>query len=333
MVMVDKTRLLDILADGHFHSGERLGEILGISRSAVWKQINGLKLMGLDCYSVSGKGYRLAKPVELLCHSTIVSELDDVATQHLQGLEIHHDIESTNAHLMKKIPQLRSAHACLAEQQSAGRGRRGRTWVSPFGRNIYLSIYWQFQLSPSELSGLALASGVAVVKALRRLGLDDVVLKWPNDIWWQGRKLAGILLEMTGEAAGPYHVVVGAGVNVDMCSVQSEVIDQPWVDLVTALASPVSRNQVAALLMSELLQAFQLYQLRGFQAFHQDWSDMDAFIGADVELHTPLKTIQGIARGIDAGGALLLETSSGVASFHSGEVGLRPVNRFDYAAD
>jgi len=331
--MVDKTRLLEILADGRFHSGERLGEILGISRSAVWKQINTLKSMGLDCYSVSGKGYRLANPIELLCHKAIVTELDDVASQYLLGLEIHHEIESTNAHLMKRIPQLRSGHACLAEQQSAGRGRRGRAWVSPFGRNIYLSMYWQFQLSPSELSALALASGVAVVKALRRLGIDDAVLKWPNDVWWRGRKLAGILLEMTGEAAGPYHVVIGVGVNVDMCPVQSGAIDQPWVDLVTALSGPVSRNKVAALLMSELLQTFQRYQQRGFQAFHQDWSEMDAFIGADVELHTPLKVVQGIARGIDIGGALLLETASGVASFHSGEVSLRPVNRIGHVID
>ncbi len=320
--MSNTLKLLTILADGRFHSGESLGAALGVSRSAVWKQVKALKARGVACDAVSGKGYRLALPLELLDQARLCSFMDEGAQQLLSGLEIHQQIPSTNRHLMERLGGIAPGHACFAEQQSAGRGRRGRPWVSPYGRNIYLSLYWRYSLSPSELS--ALAVGVAVVETLQQLGLADACLKWPNDLLWQQRKLAGILLEMAGESAGPYHVVVGVGLNVDMCRQQSGQIDQPWVDLRAALGREVSRNQVAGMLLGSLLVALARYEREGFCAFVDRWRQLDAFAGQRVVLQMPNGSVSGIARGVDRSGALLLETAEGLRPFHSGEVSLRP---------
>ncbi len=321
--MSDTFKLLTILADGRFHSGATLGAALGLSRSAVWKQINALKESGIDCYSVTGKGYRLASPVELLCSEQINVAMDDQSLELLSELEIHQNIPSTNRHLMARVDTINNGHACLAEQQSAGRGRRGRAWLSPFGRNVYLSLYWQYQLSPAELSGLALAVGVGVVRTLQAVGIEDAKLKWPNDVLWQGRKMAGILLEMSGEATGPYHVVAGVGLNVDMGPQPGQVIDQPWTDIASAAGYHVSRNRVVGLLLTSLLKTLHQYERHGFDAFLDAWRQLDAFRGAEVSLLMPTQTITGYVRGVDRAGALLLETDAGLRSFYSGEVSLR----------
>ncbi|MBI3772004.1 MAG: bifunctional biotin--[acetyl-CoA-carboxylase] ligase/biotin operon repressor BirA [Gammaproteobacteria bacterium] len=315
--------LLGILADGRFHSGAQLGQRLGVSRAAVWKHIKALAELGIDCHSVPGKGYRLTAPLELLQHESILTAMSDAQRSLLSALEIHSEITSTNRYLMERAAMLRSGHACFAERQSAGRGRRGREWVSPFARNIYLSVYWQFALSPADLSALGLAMGVAVMRVLRQLGVKDVGLKWPNDVLCRGHKLAGILIEMSGESAGPYHVVVGVGLNVDMPQTHHAAIDQPWIDLATILRHPVSRNRVAGKLLTEILAALDVYQRRGFAAFRNEWQQCDAFAGAPVMIMTAMEQIAGRARGVDEAGALLLETESGMQRFHSGEVSLR----------
>ncbi len=322
--MSHSLKLLSLLADGRFRSGESLGRELGLSRGAVWKQIQRLRDLGVECHSVKGKGYCLAAPLELLQPQSILASVDECARNLLPDIEIHQEIHSTNRHLMERLGALQCGHVCLAERQTAGRGRRGRPWVSPFGRNIYLSLYWQYSLSPPELSGLALAVGVAVAEALHTLGVEGAALKWPNDVLWRQRKLAGILLEMSGEAAGPYHVVVGIGLNVRMGAGPADEIDQPWSDITSALGREVSRNQVAGILIGALLQTLERYQREGFQPFRQAWQRYDAYIGQEVSLQSPGETVSGVMRGVDASGALLLETANGLHTFHSGEVSLRP---------
>lgn len=321
-----KTRLLllNILADSRFHSGEKLGQQLGISRTAVWKHIQALQQLGIDCYSVSGKGYRLAKPIELLEQQSILDAMHDAGRKLVSQIELHPEIPSTNRYLMDHLgPTMISGHACLVERQTAGRGRRGRPWVSPFARNIYLSYYWRFDISPERLSGLGLAVGVGVIRALNQLGIESAKLKWPNDILWQGRKLAGILLEMSGEMAGPYHVVVGVGLNVNMSDGDAE-IDQPWVDLNEIKGEIVSRNRVAGVLLSQLMQVTSEFQQHGLSPFMEEWAAADAFAGQAVLIHMADQQIPGEARGIDASGAILVETEAGLRRFHSGEVSLRP---------
>lgn len=321
--MKTKLELLKILADGRFYSGETLGARLGVSRTAVWKQIQTLQQLGIDCYSVSGKGYRLARPVDLLEREAILAAMDEPGRNLISTLELHPETHSTNRHLMEKLGRgLSSGHVCMVERQLAGRGRRGRSWVSPFARNIYLSFYWRFEMSPPLLSGLGLAFGVGVIRALRQLGIADATLKWPNDILWQGRKLAGILLEMSSETAGPYHVVAGVGMNVNMTGYEAD-IDQPWTDLHGIALEPPSRNRVAGSLLNQLLQVADEFQRSGLAPFLDEWNAADACADKEVLIHLAEECIAGRASGVDASGAILVETDSGPRCFHSGEVSLR----------
>ena len=186
--------LITLLSDGQFHSGEQLGEQLGISRAAVSKHMAALKELGLDLFSLTGKGYRLAVPMALYDEAQLQA-LAPMAPVHCFPV-----IDSTNQYLLERVNQLSSGESCLAECQTAGRGRRGKPWVSPFGCQLILSMYWRLEQGMAAAMGLSLAVGVAVVQALESLGYPGVELKWPNDLYYQGRKLAGILVEMSGSA-------------------------------------------------------------------------------------------------------------------------------------
>lgn len=322
-MMSVRERLLQILAEGGFHSGEVLGMQLGVSRAAVWKHIQALEARGVPCQRVPGRGYRLTAPFEPLTAESLRAGLSATTQPLLAALEIHPELESTNRWLMERVTTLAPGHVCLAERQTAGRGRRGRAWLSPYGRNIYMSLYWRFDAGGATLSALGLAVGVAVVRALRELGAADVGLKWPNDVLWQGRKLAGILLELAAEANGPGHVVVGIGLNVDMTAIDTDAIGQPWADLRQVLGGPVSRNAVVAALLEEILPALVRYQREGFAGFAPQWRALDLYADIEVAVQLPTGTVHGWARGVDGSGALLLETTEGVRRFHSGEVSLR----------
>jgi BirA family biotin operon repressor/biotin-[acetyl-CoA-carboxylase] ligase len=319
--------VLTCLADGHFHSGTQLGRQAGCSRSAVWKAIQVLQSAGLEVFSVRGKGYRLAAPLELLDTDAICAVLAPVQRDILQELEVFFDINSTNAYLLERARQgAPGGCACLAEYQQAGRGRRGRHWVSPFGGNLYFSLLWRFGSGAAQLGGLSLAVAVVVVRVLRQLGLDRVDLKWPNDILVDGRKLVGILLEVAGEATGPCAVVVGIGLNVSVSVAAMSAVDQPWTDLETALGRSVSRNWLVGRLLGVLLSALCEFEQRGLASFLGEWQARDVFAGRRVVLQLPDGEVCGMARGVDQDGALLLARNGELHRYHSGEVSLRPVN-------
>lgn len=324
--MSDHFQILQALADGEVHSGEELSELLGVSRTAVWKQLKKLQdSTGLQIESVKGRGYRLEGGIELLDAAKIVGALTGTAQNLLVELNLQQQIDSTNSMALQSAQEGAPAgYVVVAEQQSAGRGRRGRQWVSPYGCNIYCSILWHFQNGAAALEGLSLAVGVAVARALTAAGLDGVQLKWPNDVLWGKRKLAGILLEMIGDAAGRCQVVVGIGVNVTMrAGSATESIDQPWVDASTAAGRPVSRNMLLADLLSELLPILQDFEQGGFQALREEWSGRDAMAGKEVSLQMGEQLIVGIAAGVGPNGALAIETEAGRQWFHGGEVSLR----------
>ena len=317
--------VLRILSDGRFHSGRALGEALGISRAAVWKAIQKLQHdWQIKINAVSGRGYQLAAPLELLDKDAILSAMQPQFRSQLADMQILLSVDSTNRYTLSQASSgAFSGLAVLAEHQTAGRGRRGRHWISPFGRNLYLSLLWEFDLDAAQLSGLSLAIAVAIVRTLVKLKIDDVALKWPNDVLWQNRKLCGVLLEMHGEASGPWLVVIGIGVNVNMGSISSEVIGQPWVDLQTIMGCYLERNQLAGMLLDELLRAVTLFQQSGLTPFLAEWRSHDICRDHLVELHFPNAVQEGIARGIDNHGALLLETEGVVKPYHAGEVSLR----------
>jgi BirA family biotin operon repressor/biotin-[acetyl-CoA-carboxylase] ligase len=318
--------LMKILADGYFHSGTELGQAMRCSRSAVWKVIHSLRSSGIEIYSVRGKGYRLSSQIDLLDSEEISSHLDAKTKTILQKLEVHFELPSTNAHLLEAVGVSETSGViCLAEQQTSGRGRRGRTWVSPFGGNLYLSLLWQFAGGAAQLAGLSLAIAIAITRALRESGLDTVEVKWPNDILVSNRKLAGILLELSGEASGPCSVVVGVGLNIRATSAEMALIDQPWIDLESVLGRSVGRNEMAGRLINHLMSAVQEFEKDGLAPFLDEWKACDSYAGQEVILHQPGGNIRGVVRGVDESGALLLAEAGEMRRFHSGEISMRAI--------
>ncbi len=326
-LMPTRYQLIRCLADGKFHSGEQLAQQLGLSRAAVWKQIKGLREQwGMEIHAVTGRGYRLARPLELLQQERILALLSPETRASLSGLEIHDSIGSTSQQLMQQAAAgAPSGQVCLAERQTAGRGRRGRKWISPYGSNIYLSLLWQFPLAPIELSGVSLAAGLAVMRALNRLGVTEVGLKWPNDILWQERKLAGLLLEMTGESEGPSQVILGVGLNTCLSNRQGSRIDQPWVDLANVPGGQqIGRNQLAAELIHQLVNALECFERERLAPLLDEWQQQDLYYNKTVALRMGNQTIVGKHVGIDKNGALLLSQAGEEKAYFAGEVSLRP---------
>lgn len=318
-------QLLSRLGDGEIHSGETLGAALGISRMAVWKHLRALRDLGIDIETVRGRGYRLPASLELLERDRILAGIRPATRDRLGPVEVLLETGSTSTRLREQaLNGAPSGAVCLAELQHQGRGRRGRRWVSPFAANLYFSLLWRSPLGVAALGGLSLAAGIAVVRCLQAFGASTAGLKWPNDVLAGDAKLAGILIDVAGEAAGPCAVVIGVGINVAMHPGPAREIDQAWTDLCNVTGRrDISRNALAAGLLNELLPALQAFETDGLQPFMADWQRHDLISGRRVDLHLHDAVVQGMACGIDAGGALLVDTDSGRRRFTSGEVSVR----------
>ena len=316
-------KLLKILSDGHFHSGRELGVALGVGRSAIWQHVQILRDYGLDIYAVSGRGYRLSSALEWLSEAQIMAALPASARSLVAAIDLHMELESTNTYLMRaQVQPLPTGTVCLAEYQSAGRGRRGRRWHSSFGANLCFSLVWRFNCGPDALSGLSLAVAVAVAQGLSSLGVTQPELKWPNDLYIEGRKLAGILLEMSGESSGVSRVVVGVGVNVGLPSTIDEPVDQPRVALNELLSTPVSRNHAAAVLIGMVVEALARFDKEGLAPFLPQWRQWDVMADRPVTLRQAQGAIEGVARGVDVSGALLIERGGETRRYMAGDVSL-----------
>lgn len=316
--------LATLLADGRFHSGQRLAETLGVSRTAIWKQIRRLAELGLQVQSVRGRGYRLSQPLELLSREAITAALEPPVADRLGPLHILAQIDSTNDFLAARLADPAAQGAvCLAEYQRRGRGRRGRGWCSPFGHNLYLSLLWRFPCGPDSMQGLSLAIGTALVAALEDAGLQGGGLKWPNDILVEGRKLGGILIDMSGASGGPTAAVIGIGLNVAMPETAAADIEQDWTDLRNHLPDGVSRNRLAAGVINQLIAAVQQYEQTGLAGFQPAWRRHDLAHNQAVIVHLPQGEVAGQARGIDESGALIVEIEGRERRFSSGEISLR----------
>jgi len=316
--------IIALLADGKFHSGTGLSLALGISRSAIWKHLHGLADLGLQPVAVNGKGYRLEQPIEFLSADKISAYIDPSAKNYLASLEIHDQIDSTNRYLADQaiLGRLASGSVCLAEHQTAGRGRRGRCWVSPFGSNVYLSLLWRFPQGIANTAGLSLAAGVAVIRALRALGMGQMGLKWPNDIYHQGKKLGGILIEVAGEADGPCHAVIGLGLNVYLPERQAVGISPAWTDLSRISETPlIGRNLLVARLLDYLLNLLPDFENYGLAYFIDEWRGYDCLRGKNARLFIGGQQREGMVLGVDDNGLLLLGQANGaIQAFASGEV-------------
>jgi BirA family transcriptional regulator, biotin operon repressor / biotin---[acetyl-CoA-carboxylase] ligase len=316
------------LADGEFHSGEQLAQALGVSRSAIWKVVKSLRELGATLHAVRNRGYRLAKSGEPLAAERIVEKLSQGVRERVRSIEVVWSVGSTNTVLLSRTnPPNGFSEVMLAEYQTAGRGRRGRAWLAPPGGAVCLSLSWTFRDVPADLSALGLVIGVCELRALRELGVAEAKLKWPNDVLVDERKLGGILIELRAESGGPACVVIGIGLNIALGAPLLAKIAETGIaatDLVTAGLAASSRNTVAGALVDSCIRGLLEFEREGLRPFMLDWRDADALRGRMVEVRGGAGEVQqGLARGVDLHGALLVETSQGLKKFVSGDVSVR----------
>ena len=323
MSNVIKEELIKQLATGAFLSGQLLGDKFGVSRAGVAKHIKTLTEMGLEIYRVSGKGYKLSQHINLLNKQEIVKELNKNSIDNL--VEVHSLIDSTNSYFMRMLSQnLEQGQVCVAEYQSSGRGRRGKKWVSPFGSNIYLSMHWYLEQGMSAAMGLSVVAALAVSDAIKSLFNIQVQLKWPNDIYLDGVKLAGILIDLEGQALEPCHCVIGIGLNLAMTAKSAEQVDQPWTDLQSHLEDSIDRNKLTAEIITHLMKRLLVHKEEGITSMVAEWKSQDYYLYKPVKLITGNRETLGICKGINDQGALLLEVEVEIKSIYGGEVSLRP---------
>ena len=313
----------EALADGQTRSGQDIANALGLSRSAVWKHVRSLADLGVVLEAEAGRGYRLARPLELLDARRIRTGAGTL----LDRLELHASLDSTNSHLLAQpAPPPGRLHACLAEHQSAGRGRRGRSWAAPFGGGLYLSLAWQFAERPPQFTALGLAVGVAVRRALAEIGVDDVQLKWPNDIVHAAGKLGGVLVELRGEADGPALVVIGIGINIALPPAVRAAIVPGWgrgpVDLAQTGVTGC-RNRLAGALIVHAGEMLEDFQRQGFAPFIAEFHDADFLLRRPVHAPLPTGEVDGIADGVEPDGSLRVVVGERVHLVSSGEVSVK----------
>ncbi|RBW51357.1 biotin--[acetyl-CoA-carboxylase] ligase [Marinobacter sp. F3R11] len=313
--------LVSLLSDGQVHSGERLAAELGVSRTAIWKQVRRALDEGFDIETVRGRGYRLLTPVDLLDADAILGELVE-AHRNLISLTVLDEVDSTNTEIQRRVSKgVSGVPVVIADCQTMGRGRRGRPWRSPRGQNLYLSLGLTFQGGFAVLDGLSLALGVVVAETLDNLGVPGVRLKWPNDIFLPDGKLGGILVELQGELQeGVVQIIAGIGINVHMS--QAEDVDQAWSSL--SKISPQgawSRNQIASALIAALLKGAETFSEKGFSAFREAWQARDLFEGQ--QLVAQGSGAIGIGCGVDEQGNYLVQADSGMVPVRAGEISLR----------
>lgn len=323
--------LLQALSTGHFCSGNQLALELGVSRNAVWKRIAVLRDFGFEIHAVPGRGYRLDQRVELLDYNSIVGQIPDRVRLQVAELSVLQSVDSTNTVALGRAKHgAKKGTVIIAEKQSSGRGRRGRSWTSPFGSNLYFSVIWRFDPPPSHIATLSLAVGAAVANSVNaELGFDAVVLKWPNDLYVGDKKIGGILIELAGEAGAEHVIVVGVGVNVSMPLVTGGEIDQPWTDLDAVSNGRISRNQAAAFTVGAVVDALMRFEQMGFSPFLPIWRALDTLVGRQVTVRQGQQTITGLATGIDEFGALCVKRGTTIEKFYSGDVSVRPNGRDD----
>ena len=318
-------KLLQYLSDGQFYSGKQLA--FGVSRTSIWNYLKSLEKFGVDFHAVKGKGTRLAKPIELLNKKLILERLSPESSGFINQLELLCSLPSTSKYLLQKSQsqKLQNGMVCLAEMQTSGKGRLGRAWVSPFAQNLYISFLWNFKTGIGALSGLSLACGIAVCHALQNIGLKGHALKWPNDILFEEKKLAGILVEIQGESQDEYTAIVGIGINCHMTAKEANQIDQPWTDINAAMSGEsFSRNVLASELISQVLKVLSRFESEGLKPLLSEWDKYDVCRNKKVKIISGATSSLGVAKGITELGELKLLNSSGdIERVTSGEVSLR----------
>lgn len=315
--------LLHLLADGQFHSGEALAQQFKVSRVTVWNAIQHAQHLGVDVFSVRGRGYKLPKAIVLLDKAEV---LRSIGTQsewfHLEVLD---EVASTNTYLMQAAAKGAPHVSCaVAHIQTNGRGRRGRTWVSQLGASLTFSLLWRFDCGASALSGLSLAVGVALMRALAELGVTNAQLKWPNDVLVDGKKLVGILIDLQGDMDGPSAAVIGVGINVNLPEKVLANINQPAIDLKRASGAEFNQSQLLGTFLKHIAEVLRHFEKHGFLSVRDEWLTHHAYHNESVRMLLPDgREVEGVVTGVADDGILLVNTAFGLQRFSAGEISLR----------
>lgn len=316
--------ILQSLADGQFHSGEALAQQFKVSRATIWNAIHYAETLGITIFSVRGRGYKLPQALEFFDKNLVLSTIGE--QREWFNLVILDEVDSTNTYLMqqKNVPH---ATCVVAHMQTKGKGRRGRTWVSQLGASLTFSLLWRFQCGAAALSGLSLAVGVALIRALNSLGMHQAQLKWPNDVLVNNKKLAGILIELQGDLDGPSTAVIGVGINLNLPKEMVERIDQPTTDLHQTLGAPINQNTLLGALLKQLADVLNDFEQLGFVGLRDEWIRYHAYHQQAVRMLMPNGTeVLGVVKNVAEDGILFVETSLGLQRFSAGEISLRPSN-------
>lgn len=312
--------LLALLADGDFHSGSNLGGELGVSRAAVWKRVQRItEELGIPVQSVLGKGYRLEQSLQLLSRDAIQYSCPSLP------VFVYDSIGSTNDQAKQLLSTYSAPLAVFAEHQTQGKGRRGRDWVSPFAQNLYMSFVWPITEGLNQIDGLSLVVGLAVIKTIKCISGIDAQLKWPNDVLINGRKVAGILLELIGDPVELCHVVIGIGVNLNMKGSMTN-IDQEWTSLGKEIGTLIDREKFAKALLEDLDRYLERQKTYGFTSMKAEWLSMHAWQGRNVLLHTGSDSIAGQIVGVGDKGEICLLVDGRECKYLGGELSLRLQN-------
>jgi len=319
---VDNAALITALLQGP-KTGVALAAEFGVTRAAVWKRIQQLRNRGLHISILANRTYALAQPTPLMSSDSIRAGLNAQTKSQIQALQVEFGVPSTQTLAMAAPTPDTGMAVWVAETQSHGQGRRGKQWCSPPLANIYCSVNRRFPVSVAAMNGFSLACAVILVRSLRAQGIAGLSLKWPNDIWLEGKKCAGLLIQLRGESGGPCDATVGFGLNVGLSDEAGSAIDQPWTTIARHYPGPWDRNRILAEVLNTFQAGFDAFEREGLAAFLHDWQACDGLFGQILVLEDSLRRIEGVSRGIDRDGALLLETAQGVQRFHSGELSVK----------
>uniref|UniRef100_UPI004047260F bifunctional biotin--[acetyl-CoA-carboxylase] ligase/biotin operon repressor BirA n=1 Tax=Rheinheimera sp. TaxID=1869214 RepID=UPI004047260F len=319
--LVTQRQLLSALSSGDFQSGQFLADMLGLSRTAVANHIKQLQQLGLDIYKVKGRGYCLADKLDLL-DAARINQLRNAACPDIL---VQHITDSTNSQLMQKVRDglvTQPGYTLVAEAQTAGRGRRGRNWYSPFAASLYFSMYWRLEQGIQAAMGLSLVVAIAIARLLKQQYKLEAKVKWPNDVYVDNKKLCGILVELAGQAHANCDVIIGIGLNIRLPQQALNNIDQQYIDLTQAAGEVIDRNQIISLLQQQLITLLAEFSANGFAAFSEEFDRYNQYHNQQVRL-IGNEEIKGICLGVDKQGALLVKTAVGVQAYFGGELSLR----------
>ena len=322
--------MLSILSDGKFHSGEMIAKHFNVSRVSVWQAISEADKLGVEIFSVRGKGYSLSHSVQFIDEKKIKQSIGEMASWF--NIKVFDVIDSTNNFLMQEAPKGYPHASCVATNiQTNGKGRRGRQWQSSLGENLTFSFLWRFTKGAAALSGLSLAVGVSLIRSLKKVNIDQALLKWPNDILIKDdevyKKLAGILIELQGDMDGQSAAIIGIGINLELSKNQIAKIDQPAIGINQCVVEKINSNEFLGIIIKDLAEVLAKFESNGFEYFQDEWQSYDALQDQAVSLNLrDGENISGRAKGVNNSGALeVITEDDGIKTFSSGEVTIRKV--------